>query len=108
MDIIMQIVSKYCKNELDTFGECVQNNPGDWHVKCNQYKARLTECSSSHPGVQNVKTKCSEEFAAYDVCLKENPDKVDNCVPTLLKFLECADNAAINLEKTLKSQQGEM
>ncbi|XP_070531705.1 coiled-coil-helix-coiled-coil-helix domain-containing protein 5-like [Ptychodera flava] len=107
MDVVMQLVSKYCMNELEAYGLCVQNNPQDWNLKCNQYKAKVTECSSTHPGVQTIKKACVQEFATYDACLKENPQNVEKCVASLNQFLQCAESAAVKLEQSLKTGSGQ-
>ncbi|XP_002733136.2 coiled-coil-helix-coiled-coil-helix domain-containing protein 5-like [Saccoglossus kowalevskii] len=101
----MQLVSKYCALELEEYGKCVQSNPSDWHLKCKEHKTSVSECSSSHPVVQKIKSDCGKEYGVYDKCLRANTNQVEECIPALETFMQCAENASEHLKKSWNSTQ---
>ncbi|XP_040202300.1 coiled-coil-helix-coiled-coil-helix domain-containing protein 5 isoform X1 [Rana temporaria] len=95
MQAAMEVTAKYCRNELDEYGQCVTNKPGTWHHDCYALKVKVALCTSSHPIIQKIRSQCVEPFTAFEQCLKLNPTAVEKCSPHVADFLKCAESVKV-------------
>ncbi|XP_053551206.1 coiled-coil-helix-coiled-coil-helix domain-containing protein 5-like [Bombina bombina] len=92
MQAALEITTKYCRNELEEYGQCVSSKPGSWQQDCHLLKVKVVQCTSLHPVIQKIRSQCAEPFLAFEQCLKENQSSVDNCSKHVTDFLRCAEN----------------
>ncbi|KAL8164131.1 UNVERIFIED_CONTAM: Coiled-coil-helix-coiled-coil-helix domain-containing protein 5, partial [Gekko kuhli] len=91
----LQVTARYCRKEMEAYGQCVAANPSSWQQDCHQLKLDMAKCSSSHPIIQKIRNDCAEPFAAFEQCLKENQTSVMNCTEHVQQFLHCADQVKL-------------
>ncbi|KAM8972467.1 coiled-coil-helix-coiled-coil-helix domain-containing protein 5 [Pelodytes ibericus] len=91
----MEITAKYCKNEMEEYGQCVTNKPGTWQQECHMQKVKVAKCTSSHPVIQRIRTECAEPFMAFEQCLVKNQTSVENCTKHVTDFLQCAERVKL-------------
>ncbi|XP_031755233.1 coiled-coil-helix-coiled-coil-helix domain-containing protein 5 isoform X3 [Xenopus tropicalis] len=54
MQAALEITAKYCRNEMEEYGQCVTSKPGTWQQDCHQLKVKVAQCTSSHALVSMV------------------------------------------------------
>ncbi|XP_015243954.1 PREDICTED: coiled-coil-helix-coiled-coil-helix domain-containing protein 5 [Cyprinodon variegatus] len=96
MQAAMEISTKYCYKELETYGSCVASNPTSWQQKCHDLKTKVSQCTSSHPVIQKIRQDCSTEFGKFEQCLKENQNSPTSCSAHVTRFLGCADSVDLS------------
>lgn len=92
MQAALEVTAKYCRNELDEYGTCVSSKPGTWQQECHEQKVKVAQCTSSHPIIRQIRTKCAEPFSAFEQCLRQNQTAVENCSKHVTEFLQCAES----------------
>ncbi|XP_063787586.1 coiled-coil-helix-coiled-coil-helix domain-containing protein 5 [Pseudophryne corroboree] len=95
MEAALEVTAKYCRSELEAYGQCVTNKPGTWQQDCHKLKVAVAQCTSSHPVIQKIRTQCLEPFAAFEQCLKQNQTAVENCSKHVTEFLQCAESVKV-------------
>ncbi|XP_060109344.1 coiled-coil-helix-coiled-coil-helix domain-containing protein 5 [Heteronotia binoei] len=95
MEAALQVTARYCRKEMEEYGQCVAANPSSWQQECHQLKLDMAKCSSSHPIIQKIRNDCAEPFTAFEQCLKENQTSVMNCTEHVQRFLHCADQVKL-------------
>ncbi|XP_033096944.1 coiled-coil-helix-coiled-coil-helix domain-containing protein 5-like isoform X1 [Anneissia japonica] len=101
MEAIVNIITKYCGEELDNYGRCVTENPSSWQNDCDDLKNKATHCSSQHPAVKRINRECANSFKEYDTCLNTHPQDVQQCVSQLEEFLKCAERSSQRIENAV-------
>ncbi|XP_013880442.1 coiled-coil-helix-coiled-coil-helix domain-containing protein 5 [Austrofundulus limnaeus] len=96
MQAAMDISAKYCQKELEAYGSCVASNPSKWQQKCHELKAKVANCTSSHPVIQKIRKDCSHEFVKFEQCLAENQDAPTSCSAHISRFLGCAETVDLS------------
>ncbi|XP_071583130.1 coiled-coil-helix-coiled-coil-helix domain-containing protein 5 [Heliangelus exortis] len=87
----LAVTSRHCRHQMELYGRCVATNPESWQRHCHHLRLDVTRCAAEHPIVQRIRQECSEPFAAFEQCLKQNPTSVLSCSPQVKAFLLCAD-----------------
>nr|XP_033794225.1 coiled-coil-helix-coiled-coil-helix domain-containing protein 5-like [Geotrypetes seraphini] len=91
MQAAMEVTARYCRKEMEAYGECVASKPSSWHEECSMLKVNVARCTSSHPIIRRIRQACSEPFAAFEGCLRQNQTAAENCAEHLGRFLQCAE-----------------
>ncbi|KAJ7992090.1 hypothetical protein DPEC_G00274950 [Dallia pectoralis] len=91
MQVAMDITTKYCHKEMESYGQCVASNPSTWQQNCQDLKMKVARCTSTHPAIQKIRSDCSNEFAMFDRCLRENATSPSSCSADVVRFLGCAE-----------------
>ncbi|XP_064649001.1 coiled-coil-helix-coiled-coil-helix domain-containing protein 5-like [Lineus longissimus] len=99
MDVTMQLVAKYCGNELMKYSECVEKHPHSWPSTCDMLRLAVAKCSDQNHTIKRVKVECVKEFDKYNSCIRGNPTSVERCIPLLDHFSSCAERVLGNEEK---------
>ncbi|XP_070957486.1 coiled-coil-helix-coiled-coil-helix domain-containing protein 5 isoform X1 [Oncorhynchus clarkii lewisi] len=91
MQVAMDITTKYCHKEMESYGQCVAAHPSTWQQHCQDLKMKVAQCTSSHPVIQKIRTDCSKEFTEFERCLLENQNSPTSCSAHVARFLGCAE-----------------
>ncbi|XP_064841909.1 coiled-coil-helix-coiled-coil-helix domain-containing protein 5-like isoform X1 [Oncorhynchus masou masou] len=91
MQAAMDITTKYCHKEMESYGQCVAAHPSTWQQHCQDLKMKVAQCTSSHPVIQKIRTDCSKEFTEFERCLLENQNLPTSCSAHVARFLGCAE-----------------
>uniref|UniRef100_A0A4W5MFH7 IMS import disulfide relay-system CHCH-CHCH-like Cx9C domain-containing protein n=1 Tax=Hucho hucho TaxID=62062 RepID=A0A4W5MFH7_9TELE len=91
MQVAMDITTKYCHKEMESYGQCVASHPSTWQQHCQDLKMKVAQCTSSHPVIQKIRTDCSKEFTEFEHCLLENQNSPTSCSVHVARFLGCAE-----------------
>ncbi|XP_024245732.1 coiled-coil-helix-coiled-coil-helix domain-containing protein 5 isoform X1 [Oncorhynchus tshawytscha] len=89
--VAMDITTKYCHKEMESYGQCVAAHPSTWQQHCQELKMKVAQCTSSHPVIQKIRTDCSKEFTEFERCLLENQNSPTSCSAHVARFLGCAE-----------------
>ncbi|XP_075049910.1 coiled-coil-helix-coiled-coil-helix domain-containing protein 5 [Mixophyes fleayi] len=95
MEAALEVTAKYCRKELEAYGQCVTDKPGTWQHDCHKLKVDVAQCTSSHPIIQKIRAQCTEPFAAFEQCLKLNQTAVEKCSKHVTDFLQCAQSVKV-------------
>ncbi|KAM9514184.1 coiled-coil-helix-coiled-coil-helix domain-containing protein 5 isoform 1-T1 [Guaruba guarouba] len=96
MEAALEIAARYCRTEMEQYGQCVAASPASWQQDCHQLRVRMSRCASGHPIVQRIRQRCAEPFAAFERCLRENEAAVVKCSEHVNAFLLCADRVKVS------------
>uniref|UniRef100_H3B880 IMS import disulfide relay-system CHCH-CHCH-like Cx9C domain-containing protein n=1 Tax=Latimeria chalumnae TaxID=7897 RepID=H3B880_LATCH len=91
----LEITAKYCRKEMDDYGECVASNPSTWQRQCHELKMKVAQCTSSHPIIQKIRAECAGPFQSFEKCLAQNQSVVANCSEHVSQFLACAESVKL-------------
>ncbi|XP_021481576.2 coiled-coil-helix-coiled-coil-helix domain-containing protein 5, partial [Oncorhynchus mykiss] len=89
--VAMDITTKCCHKEMESYGQCVASHPSTWQQHCQDLKMKVAQCTSSHPVIQKIRTDCSKEFTEFEHCLRENQNSPTSCSVHVARFLGCAE-----------------
>ncbi|XP_018428587.1 PREDICTED: coiled-coil-helix-coiled-coil-helix domain-containing protein 5 [Nanorana parkeri] len=95
MQAALEVTAKYCRNELDEYGQCVATKPGTWQSDCHELKVKVAQLLSSSPIIQKIRSQCAAPFKAFEECLKQNQTAVENCSGHVTEFLQCAERVKL-------------
>lgn len=90
----MQLVTKFCGEELGIYMKCVEDYPKTWHTHCENSKQQLAWCAQQNPVIKKIRESCVSPFASYEKCILANPQDVTACMRELSSFIECAERHA--------------
>ncbi|XP_043940712.1 coiled-coil-helix-coiled-coil-helix domain-containing protein 5 [Protopterus annectens] len=92
MQAALEVTARYCRKEVEEYGQCVASNPSSWQQECHSLKVKVAQCTSSHPIIQKIRAECTGPLTAFEQCLKQNQSSEVNCSEHINKFLACAEN----------------
>jgi hypothetical protein len=82
--------------ELESYGLCVDRNPGTWSSACADVKAALNACAAKNVGlVDAVKRRCRSQIEQYELCLTANAAHPETCAPQLQRLWDCTERPAL-------------
>uniref|UniRef100_A0A8D1P3W1 Coiled-coil-helix-coiled-coil-helix domain containing 5 n=1 Tax=Sus scrofa TaxID=9823 RepID=A0A8D1P3W1_PIG len=87
----LEVTARYCSRELEQYGQCVAAKPESWQRDCHHLKMSISQCTSSHPIIRQIRQACAEPFEAFEECLRQNEAAVSNCAEHVRRFLQCAE-----------------
>ncbi|XP_061212508.1 coiled-coil-helix-coiled-coil-helix domain-containing protein 5 [Neopsephotus bourkii] len=96
MEAALEVTARYCRPQMEQYGQCVAKSPASWQRDCHQLRMSMSRCAAAHPIVRRIRQRCEEPFAAFEQCLRENPAAVVKCSEQVDAFLLCADRVKVS------------
>ncbi|KAI8970966.1 hypothetical protein BDB01DRAFT_813143 [Pilobolus umbonatus] len=94
MNDTLDQVREKCGAQLQTYQDCVENNPHTWDKACLVQKKALTVCSEENVGVlKYVKKQCTKQINAYDECIAVNTENPHDCIAALKEIYYCTEES---------------
>lgn len=101
MEESISLIEEQCREQIQAYMECVEENPHTWRTNCQEAKRELSICSSANPIIRFINKSCTKEFKEYNTCMIDNPNNVATCVGVLTAFNECAAKATEEYRKVV-------
>ncbi|OLL23743.1 Coiled-coil-helix-coiled-coil-helix domain-containing protein 5 [Neolecta irregularis DAH-3] len=93
-EVISEVLAK-CASQVQTYNQCITDNPHNWNKACLDERAAVTECAEEKVAIlKKVKTDCASEIAAFNKCLEENSSELNSCIPVQRELYNCTAKSA--------------